>query len=502
MHLTALFGGETVCLLAVADGQGGPEAAQLCEDTLLQTIVKEAGAADAASLQAACSRAFATVHAAVCERESADAGACVTVVAINEGRGEVTCAHVGDSSALLVEESGHRPLTAEHRLSNSPEEQARVVASGARLAKARSDDGYFGVGPIRAWPGGLAVCRTVGDADCAYVDPTPSVCTLAFERPGGAKVIACSDGVWDALSEERVAKHVRAAATPADAAAKVVRAALRARGLRDDTTSVVAWAGEPSWGSRRRSPKPRRGSSRHLASLLSSSLASSPCAALGMEGAPPSVEAGNHVNRRAAPPPPPPPRRRPRRRACPTPTRPPEPRRGIRRPVTSDSRSRRHASRVHRSQMHCTAPYPHPDLWVLALAKPETKADPVLHPVPPPRPPTAPNRRLRLRPTSGRSTIRLPTAPLTCRPPPPPPPWTASPSSPSTRVADQMPPPATQARPRPRSAAGAAFGAAAAGREWGGQASAPHRHVEVCTCLSPGSPRRARRREPAGGGRG
>lgn len=275
MHLTALVGGETVCLLAVADGHGGPEAAQLCEDTLLQTIVKEAGAADAASLQAACSRAFATVHAAVCERESADAGACVTVVAINEGRGEVTCAHVGDSSALLVEESGHRPLTAEHRLSNSPEEQARVVACGARLAKARSDDGYFGVGPIRAWPGGLAVCRTVGDADCAYVDPTPVVCTLAFERPGGAKVIACSDGVWDALSEERVAKHVRAAATPADAAAKVVRAAIRARGLRDDTTSVVAWAGEPSWGSRRRSPKPRRGSSRHLASLLSSSLASS-----------------------------------------------------------------------------------------------------------------------------------------------------------------------------------------------------------------------------------
>lgn len=377
MHLTALVGGETVCLLAVADGHGGPEAAQLCEDTLLQTIVKEAGAADAASLQAACSRAFATVHAAVCERESADAGACVTVVAINEGRGEVTCAHVGDSSALLVEESGHRPLTAEHRLSNSPEEQARVVACGARLAKARSDDGYFGVGPIRAWPGGLAVCRTVGDADCAYVDPTPVVCTLAFERPGGAKVIACSDGVWDALSEERVAKHVRAAATPADAAAKVVRAAIRARGLRDDTTSVVAWAGEPSWGSRRRSPKPRRGSSRHLASLLSSSLASSPCAALGMEGAPPSVEAGNHVNRRAAPPPPPPPRRRPRRRACPTPTRPPEPRRGIRRPVTSDSRSRRHASRVHRSQMHCTAPSPPPDLWVLALAKPETEADPV-----------------------------------------------------------------------------------------------------------------------------
>lgn len=380
MHLTALVGGETVCLLAVADGHGGPEAAQLCEDTLLQTIVKEAGAADAASLQAACSRAFATVHAAVCERESADAGACVTVVAINEGRGEVTCAHVGDSSALLVEESGHRPLTAEHRLSNSPEEQARVVACGARLAKARSDDGYFGVGPIRAWPGGLAVCRTVGDADCAYVDPTPVVCTLAFERPGGAKVIACSDGVWDALSEERVAKHVRAAATPADAAAKVVRAAIRARGLRDDTTSVVAWAGEPSWGSRRRSPKPRRGSSRHLASLLSSSLASSPCAALGMEGAPPSVEAGNHVNRRAAPPPPPPPRRRPRRRACPTPTRPPEPRRGIRRPVTSDSRSRRHASRVHRSQMHCTAPSPPPDLWVLALAKPETEADPVLTP--------------------------------------------------------------------------------------------------------------------------
>ena len=105
-------------------------------------------------------------------------------------------------------------------------------------------------GPLRCWPGGLAVCRAIGDRDCgAAIWAVPAVHTVTFDTTasGGGALIICSDGVWDALTQDQVAKYVRDCATAAEAAARVVDKATKARGLRDDITAAVAWLGTPPW---------------------------------------------------------------------------------------------------------------------------------------------------------------------------------------------------------------------------------------------------------------
>ena len=104
-------------------------------------------------------------------------------------------------------------------------------------------------GPLRCYPGGLAVCRAIGDADVgAAISAVPSVLTVTCDiAASGSALIICSDGVWDALTHEQVAKCTRQCASPAEAAKRVVDRATKARGLRDDITAAVAWLGTPPW---------------------------------------------------------------------------------------------------------------------------------------------------------------------------------------------------------------------------------------------------------------
>ena len=104
-------------------------------------------------------------------------------------------------------------------------------------------------GPLRCWPGGLAVCRAIGDADCgAAICAVPAVHTVTCDTTAsGGALIICSDGVWDALTQDKVAKYTRDCATASEAAERVVDKATKARGLRDDITAAVAWLGNPPW---------------------------------------------------------------------------------------------------------------------------------------------------------------------------------------------------------------------------------------------------------------
>ena len=78
------------------------------------------------------------------------------------------------------------------------------VHEGARIERARTAKGQE-VGPRRAWPGGLAVARTLGDSDAgSYVLPQPALQAVTLPT-GGAAVVICSDGVWDAVGVENAA---------------------------------------------------------------------------------------------------------------------------------------------------------------------------------------------------------------------------------------------------------------------------------------------------------
>ncbi|XVE89591.1 hypothetical protein DITRI_Ditri20bG0008300 [Diplodiscus trichospermus] len=163
-------------------------------------------------------------------------GTTVTFVVIDGWT--VTVASVGDSRCILDTQGGVVSLlTVDHRLEENAEERERVTASGGEVGRLNVFGGNE-VGPLRCWPGGLCLSRSIGDTDVGeFIVPIPHVKQVKLSNAGGRLVIA-SDGIWDALSSDMAAKSCWG--LPADLAAKlVVKEALRSRGLKDDTTCLV-----------------------------------------------------------------------------------------------------------------------------------------------------------------------------------------------------------------------------------------------------------------------
>ncbi|KAG5244747.1 protein phosphatase [Salix suchowensis] len=163
-------------------------------------------------------------------------GTTVTFVIIDGWT--VTVASVGDSRCILDSQGGVVSLlTVDHRLEENVEERERVTASGGEVGRLNVFGGNE-VGPLRCWPGGLCLSRSIGDTDVGeYIVPIPHVKQVKLSNFGGRLIIA-SDGIWDALSSDMAAKACRG--LPAELAAKlVVKEALRSRGLKDDTTCLV-----------------------------------------------------------------------------------------------------------------------------------------------------------------------------------------------------------------------------------------------------------------------
>ncbi|GMY18417.1 probable protein phosphatase 2C 15 isoform X2 [Fagus crenata] len=150
----------------------------------------------------------------------------------------VTVASVGDSRCIVDTQGGTvSTLTVDHRLEENVEERERVTASGGEVGRL-SILGGAEIGPLRCWPGGLCLSRSIGDMDVGeFIVPIPYVKQVKLSKAGGRLIIA-SDGIWDAVSSEMAAKSCRG--LPAELAARqVVKEALRTRGLKDDTTCIV-----------------------------------------------------------------------------------------------------------------------------------------------------------------------------------------------------------------------------------------------------------------------
>ncbi|KAH7650684.1 Protein-serine/threonine phosphatase protein [Dioscorea alata] len=150
----------------------------------------------------------------------------------------VTVASVGDSRCILDSQGGEVSLlTVDHRLEENAEERERVTASGGEVGRL-SIVGGAEIGPLRCWPGGLCLSRSIGDMDVGeFIVPVPYVKQVKLSNAGGRLIIA-SDGIWDAIPSEFAAKSCRG--LPAELAAKqLVKEALKSRGLKDDTTCIV-----------------------------------------------------------------------------------------------------------------------------------------------------------------------------------------------------------------------------------------------------------------------
>ena len=195
-------------------------------------------------------------------------GTTATFVIVD--RWTVTVASVGDSRCILDTQGGAvTSLTVDHRLEENIEERERVTSSGGEVGRL-SIVGGAEIGPLRCWPGGLCLSRSIGDMDVGeFIVPIPYVKQVKLSKAGGRLVIA-SDGIWDALSSEMAAKFCRG--LPAELAAmQVVKEALRTRGLKDDTTCIVVDIIPPDNELPPTPPPPKRNKLRDLLSFRKSS---------------------------------------------------------------------------------------------------------------------------------------------------------------------------------------------------------------------------------------
>ncbi|CAA7058185.1 unnamed protein product [Microthlaspi erraticum] len=179
----------------------------------------------------------------------------------------VTVACVGDSRCILDTSGGSvSNLTVDHRLEDNTEERERVTASGGEVGRL-SIVGGVEIGPLRCWPGGLCLSRSIGDMDVGeFIVPVPFVKQVKLSNLGGRLIIA-SDGIWDALSSEVAAKTCRG--LPAELAARqVVKEALRRRGLKDDTTCIVVDIIPPENSQEQPLPSPPKKHNNFFRSLL------------------------------------------------------------------------------------------------------------------------------------------------------------------------------------------------------------------------------------------
>ncbi|EYU25409.1 hypothetical protein ABFS82_03G045100 [Erythranthe guttata] len=150
----------------------------------------------------------------------------------------LTVASVGDSRGILESAEGAiYYLSADHRLDCSEEERERIISSGGEVGRLNTGGGTE-IGPLRCWPGGLCLSRSIGDLDVGeYIVPVPHVKQVKLS-PTGGRLIISSDGVWDALSAEAAFECCRGM-PPDTAASQIVKEAVQVKGLRDDTTCIV-----------------------------------------------------------------------------------------------------------------------------------------------------------------------------------------------------------------------------------------------------------------------
>jgi len=227
----------------VFDGHGGKQAAAHCAKQLMADLgrglvaLASASAVGPPHMEAAVpellSRLFVETDRAWCE-EGKPSGTTATVAVVSGW--EVVVASVGDSDLWLDTGAEIVRVSESHRLGSCTQEQKRVREAGGSCA--RSEVGGKPVGPLRAWPGGLAMSRTIGDAAAAgVVIAEPGLRRVTVPTSGGRLVLA-SDGLWDAFSPKAALRSVRNLAA-GSAAQRLVKTSVQKRGLRDDITLYV-----------------------------------------------------------------------------------------------------------------------------------------------------------------------------------------------------------------------------------------------------------------------
>uniref|UniRef100_A0A0D9W5M3 protein-serine/threonine phosphatase n=1 Tax=Leersia perrieri TaxID=77586 RepID=A0A0D9W5M3_9ORYZ len=230
-------GGAPFSAFALFDGHNGSAAAVYAKENLINNVMccvpaDLSGDEWLAALPRALVAGFVKTDKDF-QTKAHSSGTTVTLVIIDGY--VVTVASVGDSRCVLEAEGSIYNLSADHRFDASEEEVGRVTECGGEVGRLNVVGGAE-IGPLRCWPGGLCLSRSIGDQDVGeFIIPIPYVKQIKLSSTGG-RIIISSDGVWDALTAETAFSCAQG--LPPEAAADQIEAIV-SKGLRDDTTCIV-----------------------------------------------------------------------------------------------------------------------------------------------------------------------------------------------------------------------------------------------------------------------
>eukprot|EP00930_Biecheleria_cincta_P085248 TRINITY_DN74656_c0_g1_i1.p1 TRINITY_DN74656_c0_g1~~TRINITY_DN74656_c0_g1_i1.p1 ORF type:complete len:373 (-),score=70.77 TRINITY_DN74656_c0_g1_i1:196-1314(-) len=230
-------------VLAVLDGHGGPEAAQLAADRIPELFLTLA--AQGRAVNDVLDFIFGELEACL-QRSECNSGACANVCVLSGPW--LWCANLGDcrSSFVNLETLSVSWLSRDHQASD-PAERTRIEEAGGRVEGGRVDSGESTMEPS----------RTLGDFDfklalpgVILAQPEQRAIDLreCSEKEGRARglLIIASDGLWKHISsdclQEKVAAHrasLRGEQTVQDARDAIERFSQELLALTDDSDDVT-----------------------------------------------------------------------------------------------------------------------------------------------------------------------------------------------------------------------------------------------------------------------
>jgi protein phosphatase len=207
-------------LFAVADGVGGHQAGEVASQTSVETLLARftEGEHTTAGLVAAAEAANQAVwQLAQGSREKRGMGTTLTALALvqDDGEEQLALINVGDSRAYLLQQGELLQLTEDHSLVEELVRDGKLTPAEAQIHPQRS-----------------IITRALG------MEPAIQVDSWEIDPYQGDRILLCSDGLTNELSDDRIASTLRQVADPQEAAHELVRQA-RAAGGSDNITVVV-----------------------------------------------------------------------------------------------------------------------------------------------------------------------------------------------------------------------------------------------------------------------
>jgi serine/threonine protein phosphatase PrpC len=210
---------EGACNFVVCDGMGGAAAGEVASRLAVEAMLHAMshGVLTPETFQQAVGAANSSVHRSAVQ-DPTRAGMGTTLVAMATRGNRAWVAHVGDSRCYRLRDGKLERLTLDHSL---VDEQVRL----GQLTPAQAE-----TSPMRN-----VITRAVGTQDEVDADVSEFVV-----EPGDLYLLA-SDGLMREVSDEHIAKILRAARGLEEACAQLIAAANEAGG-RDNITCVLARA--------------------------------------------------------------------------------------------------------------------------------------------------------------------------------------------------------------------------------------------------------------------